>query len=55
MEAEELLKDSLNNRTPILFLGAGFSFKALNHRNKTIELADNLKKKIFEEFYIKKE
>lgn len=54
MEAEELLKDSLNNRTPILFLGAGFSFKALNHRNKTIELADNLKKKIFEEFYIKK-
>lgn len=54
MEAEEILKDSLNNRTPILFLGAGFSFKALNHRNKTIELADNLKKKIFEEFYIKK-
>ena len=50
MEAEELLKDSLNNRTPILFLGAGFSFKALNHRNKTIELAIILRKRYLKNF-----
>lgn len=53
MTPEELLLDSLNNGTPILFLGAGFSFKALNHENKRIELASVLTNNIFEEFYEK--
>lgn len=30
MEAEERLLDCLQNGRPILFLGAGFSYKALN-------------------------
>lgn len=51
MNKEELLLDSLNNRTPVLFLGAGFSYKALNYLNERIELGNELKKKIFYEFY----
>lgn len=51
MTSEELLLDSLSNGTPILFLGAGFSYKALNGNNKQIELASVLTKNIFETFY----
>ncbi|MGN1310395.1 MAG: SIR2 family protein [Clostridia bacterium] len=54
MRPEELLLDSLNNSTPILFLGAGFSFKALNYANQRIELAAQLTTNIFSEFYEKK-
>ena len=50
---EELLLDSLNNNIPVLFLGAGFSYKALNGYDKQIELAATLTKNIFEEFYEK--
>lgn len=54
MEPEEMLLDSLNNSTPILFLGAGFSFKAYNHANQKIDLATELTNKIFDEFYVKR-
>lgn len=53
MTPEELLLDSLNNNVPVLFLGAGFSYKALNGFDKQIELAATLTKNIFEEFYEK--
>ncbi len=54
MREQELLLDSLNNSTPILFLGAGFSFKAYNYADKEIELASELSKSIFKEFYEKR-
>jgi len=54
MTSEEMLLDSLNNSTPILFLGAGFSYGAINDANQKIELATKLTENIFEEFYIKK-
>ena len=53
MEAEEMLLDCLQNGRPILFLGAGFSYKALNHKNEIIELAPGLTKKIYTQFYEK--
>ena len=33
MEAEEMLLDCLQNGRPILFLGAGFSYKALDRKS----------------------
>lgn len=51
MEAEERLLDCLQNGKPILLLGAGFSFKALNHKNEKIELASELTNKIYAKFY----
>lgn len=53
MEAEEMLLDCLQNGRPILFLGAGFSYKALNHKNEQIELAPGLANKIYRQFYEK--
>ena len=53
MEAEERLLDCLQNGRPILFLGAGFSYKALNHKNEKIELASGLANKIYTLFYEK--
>lgn len=51
MEVEERLLDCLQNGRPILFLGAGFSFKALNHKNEKIEIASKLTNKIYVKFY----
>lgn len=53
MEAEEMLLDCLQNGRPILLLGAGFSYKALNHKNEIIELASGLANKIYSQFYEK--
>lgn len=51
MLPEEMLIDCLNNSDPILFIGAGFSYKALNYENIKIELASALTEKIFKKFY----
>lgn len=51
MLPEEMLFDCLNNSNPILFLGAGYTYMALNHKNKMIELASKLAENIFKKFY----
>lgn len=41
---EELLKQSLETRQPILFLGAGFSLGAFSGDHEPLMLASNLSK-----------
>ena len=45
---EELLKESLETRQPVLFLGAGFSLGSFSGNNEPLMLASNLSKKLYE-------
>lgn len=49
-ETYDLLTNSLKFRKPVLFLGAGFSFNALN-AGKTIPIADGLRDQLYKYFY----
>lgn len=49
---EELLKQSLETRQPILFLGAGFSLGAFSGDHKPLMLASTLSKKLYENVII---
>ena len=46
MEKKERLKNILINKSPILFLGAGFSYGATKNNNLNEEVTKNLSRKI---------
>ena len=45
------LKECLEKRNPILYLGAGFTYESHNKNAEKIELASGLCKKIYEHFW----
>ena len=49
-ESEEKLKESLMNHSPILFVGAGFSYGAVC-KGKSLPLGEDLQKELFDYFY----
>lgn len=51
MDSLSELKDCLEKRTPILFLGAGFSINSKNRQNENIVLARELCKLLVEKFF----
>ena len=53
MQEKELLLSILNEKTPILVLGAGFSYGAKNKKGKELPLASELAKELYEQIIIK--
>ncbi len=45
------LKESLEKRSPLLFVGAGFTYKSVNSKGQTIEMAKGLGKLLFDHFW----
>ena len=45
------LKECLEKRSPILYLGAGFTFKSKNKNGYSIPLAEGLCKNLYEFFW----
>uniref|UniRef100_UPI003AB916C7 hypothetical protein n=1 Tax=Ruminococcus sp. TaxID=41978 RepID=UPI003AB916C7 len=45
------LKECLEKRNPILYLGAGFTYDSHNKNNEKVELARGLCKKLYEHFW----
>ena len=46
-----LLKESLEKRNPVLFLGVGFSYKSLNGKGENVELASGLCNHLYNYFF----
>lgn len=50
MEKKEILMDVLNNKNPVLFLGAGFSLNVKNKKGKLIPSAAQLSRELYDKF-----
>lgn len=51
MDSLNLMKESLEKRNPVLFLGAGFSFNSKNGNGEKVELASGLCDLLFARFF----
>ena len=51
MDAEKELKDCLENRSPILFVGAGFTYKSKNKNGDSVELGQGLCNLLYNKFF----
>ena len=47
----EMLKDCLENRSPMLYLGAGFSLNSINKSGEALESAAGLCKLLYQRFW----
>ena len=51
MDSLNLMKESLEKRNPVLFLGAGFSYDSKNGKGEKVELASGLCELLFTRFF----
>lgn len=51
MDSLNLMKESLEKRNPVLFLGAGFSYNSKNGKGEKVELASGLCEHLFTRFF----